>query len=70
MPEGRNSVRMVMDNHDIKFNEKVRERYPDLYHEVLEHDRDSFSSWYSLSDIAYQQWLVYMNDTEIGYVTN
>ena len=67
-PANYKSVQMVHDNYDIKHNPKVREKYPLLYTEVLEHDKDSNSSWYNLSMKAYWEWLEYVDDKEIGYV--
>ena len=65
----RKSVQMVSDNYDIKQNPKVRERYPQLYEEVIKHDRLSSSSWYNLSETAYKEYLSYREDEEIGYVS-
>ena len=41
-----NHVQMVNDNYDVIHNPKVKEKYPTLYKEVVEHDRVSTSSWY------------------------
>ena len=68
-PVNYKSVQMVHDNYDIKHNPKVREKYPLLYAEVLEHDKLVSSSWYNLSMKAYWEWLEYVDDKEIGYVS-
>lgn len=51
-----NRVQMIDDNYDIIHDLTVRERYPILFKEVCEHDRISTSSWYSLSDEAYEEY--------------
>lgn len=63
-----NHVQMVNDNYDVIHNQKVKEKYPTLYKEVVEHDRVSTSSWYELSDKAYEEYQEYINDKSIGYV--
>lgn len=63
-----NHVQMVNDNYDVIRNQKVKEKYPTLYKEVIEHDRVSTSSWYELSDNAYEEYQKYINDKSIGYV--
>ena len=68
-PVNHKSVQMRRDNYDIKNNPKVREKYPLLYAEVLAHDRDSGSSWYDLSMKAYWEYLEYMDDKDICYVS-
>ena len=50
------SAQMAKDNYDIKHNAKVKEKYPILYAEVVRHDEESFSSWYTLSDKAYWEY--------------
>lgn len=62
-----NHVQMVNDNYDIIHNPKVKEKYPTLYQEVIEHDKVSMSSWYDLTDKAYEEYLLYSDDKEIGY---
>lgn len=62
-----NHVQMVNDNYDVIHNPKVKEKYPTLYKEVVEHDRVSTSSWYELSDRAYWEYQQYLNDDAIGY---
>ncbi len=64
-----NSVQMVSDNYDVIHNPKVREKYPTLYKEVVEHDRVSTSSWYKLSNVAFNEYQDYMQDDSIGYVS-
>lgn len=49
-------VQMINDNYNIIHDLTVRERYPNLFKEVCEHDRISTSSWYSLSDKAYEEY--------------
>jgi hypothetical protein len=61
-------VQMVNDNYDIIHNPKVKEKYPKLYQEVIEHDRISTSSWYDLTDEAHQEYAEYSQDKSIGYV--
>ena len=61
-------IQMVNDNYDIIHNPKVKEKYPTLYQEVIEHDKVSKSSWYDLSEGAYLEHQVYIHDEEIGYV--
>lgn len=61
-------IQLAHDNYDIKQNSKVREKYPLLYQEVLEHDKVSTSSWYSISERAFKEYIKYYNDTQIGYV--
>jgi hypothetical protein len=68
-PTNYRSVQMVHDNYDIKHNPKVREKYPLLYDEVLKHDKLVSSSWYDLSMKAYWEYLEYMDDKDIGYVS-
>lgn len=63
-----NHVQMVNDNYDVIHNPKVKEKYPTLYKEVVEHDRVSTSSWYELSDTAYKEYQKYINDKSIGYI--
>ena len=62
------SVQMITDNYDILHNKKVREKYPILYAEVLKHDKISSSSWYDFSYSAYEEYLKYRDDKDIGYV--
>lgn len=64
-----NHVQMVNDNYDVIHNPKVKEKYPTLYKEVVEHDRVSTSSWYELSDTAYKEYQEYINDKSIGYIS-
>lgn len=63
-----NSVQMVNDNYDIIHNPKVKEKYSLLYKEVISHDKVSMSSWYDLSDKAYEEYCQYINDNSIGYL--
>jgi len=63
-----NHVQMVNDNYDVIHNPKVKEKYPTLYKEVIDHDKVSMSSWYDLTDAAYAEYLLYAEDKEIGYV--
>ena len=62
------SVQIVVEHHDIKVNPAVREKYPILCAEVDCHDLDSFSSWYELTDEAYDQWLKYIDDDTIPFI--
>ena len=62
------SVQIVVEHHDIKVNPAVREKYPILCAEVDRHDLDSFSSWYELTDEAYDQWLKYIDDDTIPFI--
>ncbi len=61
-------VQMVRDNYDIIHNPKVKEKYPELYKEVCEHDKLSGSSWYDLSEAAHDEYEKYIRDIDIGYV--
>lgn len=54
-----NRVQMINDNYDIIHDLTVREKYPTLFREVREHNRISTSSWYSLSDKAYEEYQVW-----------
>ena len=63
-----NSVQMVNDNYDIIHNPKVKEKYSLLYKEVSDHDKISMSSWYDLSDKAYEEYRQYVDDSSIGYL--
>lgn len=51
-----NRVQMINDNYDIINDLTVKEKYPTLFREVREHDRITTSSWYSLSDKAYEEY--------------
>ena len=62
------SVQIRTDNYDIKNNPKVKDTYPALYKEVLQHDKISTSSWYDLSDKAYLEYVDYLEDDDIGYL--
>ncbi len=62
------SVQMINDNYDIIHNPKVKELYPMLYKEVVEHDKNVLSSWYELSDEAYKEYKLYCDNKEICYV--
>lgn len=64
----KNHVQMVNDNYDVKHNPKVRELYPILYEEVRAHDRVSASSWYDLSDEAFEEYQAYRENKDIGYI--
>ena len=55
-------IQMAHDNHVIKNDPKVRERYPALYAAVVSHDRVSQSSWYTLSDEAFRQYQAYCEE--------
>ena len=56
---------IVRDNYDILNNPKVKERYPNLYKEVLEHDKVSTSSWYDFTSTAYEEYQAYRLDVTI-----
>lgn len=56
-----NRVQMINDNYYIIHDLTVREKYPILFKEVCEHDRISTSSWYSLSDEAYEEYQKWCN---------
>lgn len=60
---------IVRDNYDIVNNPKVKEKYPTLYREVLEHDRVNTSSWYDLTPKAYTEFQEYSQDKSIGYMS-
>ena len=59
-----NHVQMVFDNYNILHNEEIRKRYPNLYQEVYNHDKITMSSWYDLSDSAYDEYKKWCNDKE------
>lgn len=59
---------IARDNYDITHNPKVKEKYPTLYKEVLEHDKVSTSSWYDLTLTAHLEYKKYIDDRTIGYV--
>lgn len=59
---------IARDNYDITHNSNVKEKYPTLYKEVLEHDKVSTSSWYDLTPKAYAEFQEYIQDKSIGYV--
>ena len=61
---------IVRDNYDILNNPKVKERYPNLYKEVLEHDKISISSWYEFTSTAYEEYQAYKLDDSIDYWGN
>ncbi len=63
------SVQLVTDNYDIQHNPNVRLKYPSLYREVMEHDSKLTSSWYDLSETAYNEYLEYFFDIGIGYIS-
>lgn len=63
-----NHVQMVNDNYDIIHNSEVKEKYPLLYKEVINHDKVSTSSWYDLSAEAYKEYCQYINDNDIEYL--
>lgn len=62
-------VQMRVDNYDITHNPQVREKYPNLYKEVLEHDElVPRNSWYSLSEEAFKEYELYSDDDSIDYI--
>jgi hypothetical protein len=56
---------MIDDNYDIIHNPKIKEKYPLLYKEVVEHDKLVTSSWYDLSELASKEYEQYIVDSEI-----
>ena len=60
-------VQIVVDHYDICHNPNVKIKYPQLYKEVIEHDKFVTSSWYDLSKQAYEEYLLYVDDNTIGY---
>lgn len=62
------SVQMVRDYYDIINNPKVKSKYPILHEEVVRHDKDSHSSWYSLSGQAFAEYQKYVKDSDIDYI--
>lgn len=66
--EHKHHIQMARDNYDVINNPKVKEKYPNLYKTVLEHDKISTSSWYILDDEAYKEYLEYHEDKSIGYI--
>ena len=62
------SVQIVRDNYDILNNEAVKKKYPNLYKDVKEHDSEGWSSWYDLTEKAYEEYNKYLKDKDIGYV--
>jgi hypothetical protein len=59
----------IIDNHSIKNRSSLncKKRYPALYREVLEQDRVSTSSWYTLSDKAYSEYRRYWREQNDFY---
>ena len=57
---------------DTEINEylikQVKEKYPNLYKEVYEHNKISRSSWYEFSKKAYDEYRKYLKDNTIGYI--
>ena len=68
LPRDKFAIQMVSDNYDVKHNPGVREKYPNLYDEVVKHDLISNSSWYNLSKEAHDEYWEYHSDETIGYV--
>ncbi len=68
MSNNRHHVQMVHDNYDVIHNPNVKQKYPTLYKEVMEHDHVSTSSWYDLTTEAYKEYQRYIEDENIGYV--
>ena len=62
------SVQIIRDDYDIIHNSKVKEKYPNLYKEVYEHNEISRSSWYKFSKKAYDEYRKYLKDNTIGYI--
>lgn len=58
-------VQMIDDNYDIIHNPKIKEKYPSLYKEVVEHDKLVTSSWYDLSELASKEYKQYIAQTDI-----
>lgn len=54
------NAQMINDNYIILTNSEIKKRYPILFLEVLEHDKSIRSSWYELSDEAYQEYQKYL----------
>ena len=67
--KGYHSVLIQRDDYDITRNPKVRDKYPTLYQEVLEHDKNNTSSWYHLTPKAYDEWCAYVDDQTIDYMS-
>lgn len=63
------SVQMVKDHYDIIHNPRVKVKYPVLHEEVINHDKESQSSWYSLSGPAFNEYKRYVDDRDIGYIS-
>jgi hypothetical protein len=59
----------IIDNYSImnKNYLKVKDRFPDLYKEVLDHDKTTPSSWYELSDKAFFQYTSYWRESNDFY---
>lgn len=60
--QGTIEVQMFYDNQLILNNPKIAARFPHLYEEVKLHDEKSNSSWYTLSDQAYMEYLILTED--------
>jgi hypothetical protein len=54
----------IIDNYTIK---SYKPEYPKFYEEVLAHDKISSSSWYELSDEAYEEYLAYDHELHDFY---
>ena len=53
-------IQMINDNYDIIHNYQYK--YPVLYAEICAHDKLSHSSWYDLTEQAYQEYQAYFKD--------
>lgn len=62
------AIQLRCDFYDIINNPKVKELYPNLYHEVLQQTKQSTSSWYELSEKAAVEYQAYYNNHDIGYI--
>lgn len=61
-------VRIINNNYDIAHNPRVKSKYPALHKAVVQHDRVCRGSLYTLGRKAYEEYLKYCVDHQVGYV--
>lgn len=55
----------IIDNDCIR--DYAENKYPNLYTEVMKHDRVSNSSWYDLTEKAFEEYKIYFEEMkELG----
>lgn len=68
MFENQTKVRIINNNYDIIHNPRVKAKYPALHKAVVCHDRVCKSTIYTLGRKAYEEYLKYCVDHQVGYV--